>query len=57
MRKPNNNTDDEENVAHQGESQRHDDATYQYQQLYRSRFGLLRKQDKSALKKRYNRTD
>ena len=57
MRKANNSTDDEENVAHQAERQRRDDATHQYQQLHRGRFGFLRKQNKPALKKRYNRAD
>ena len=57
MRKANNSTDDEENIAHQAERQRRDDATHQYQQLHRGRFGFLRKQNKPALKKRYNRTD
>ena len=57
MREANNSTDDKENVAHQAESKRRDDATKQYQQVYSGRFGFLRKQNKPALKKRYNRAD
>jgi hypothetical protein len=57
MRKANNSTDDQENITHHAKRQRRDDATHHYQQLYRGRFGFLRKENKPALKKRYNRTD
>src|SRR4029077_5984869 len=57
MRKTDNRTNDKKNVAHYTERQRRDDATNQYQQLHRSRFGFLRKQNKPALKKLYDRAD
>jgi len=57
MRDANNSTDDEKNVPHHTQRQRRDDTTYQYQQLHRSRFGFLRKQNKPALKKCYDRAD
>ena len=57
MSKSNNCTDYEENVAHQAERQRRDNATDQYQHLHRGRLRFLRNQNKSALKKRYNRAD
>src|SRR4029077_6770471 len=57
MCEANNRTDNEKNVTHQAERQRHDDATNQYQQLHCGRFGFLRKQNKPALKKLYDRAD
>ena len=57
MRQAYNRTDDEENITHHAKRQRRDDTTHQYQQLHRGRFGFLRKQNKPALKKRYNRAD
>ena len=57
MRDANNSADDEENVAHHTKHQRPDDTAHQYQQLHRSQFGFLRKQNKPALNKRYNSAD
>src|SRR6476661_9066483 len=57
MRQAYNRTHNEENITHYGKRQRRDDTTYQYQQLHRGRFGFLRKQNKPALKKLYDRAD
>jgi hypothetical protein len=57
MRQAYNRTHNEENITHHAKRQRRDDTTYQYEQLHRGRFGFLRKQNKPALKKRYNRAD
>ena len=57
MRDAYNRTDDKENITHHAKRQRRDDATHQYQHLHRGRLRFLRKQNKPALKKRYNRAD
>ncbi len=57
MRQAYNRTHNEKNITHHAKRQRRDDTTHQYEQLHRGRFGFLRKQNKPALKKRYNRAN